>query len=499
MNQISGSQEKLKNETNSLDITKLVSANQNARISYGTDFKDYFKNHNARSLENKGLDYQIRNSKNTAKDSGSKNDISKKTDNDNKGVSADNSVNNKPAATKNGKNCGNNDNVKDDKTQKIDKKDLNINKTDNNKLDETKVSDLEEKLSSDEKADYDEMMSILQSFIEMLGLKVEKNIQEGNFLTKEDIEDMISGKYFKKLYALAEKGILPSEILKSLKNLEKLIEQMKLPDFSNLNQEEFKSTLSDTIAELKDDLENLKKTGVFAGKDESIPMFGKNKTVNNSSETKTTLEESINLLKNTDLDENELVGSVNAKDVNFQNKQMNSNPQDYHNFEYKNLAFSNNVDIKIDLSPKMTAAIDNAQEFMTKIENYSKIIDEIRIAQLHDKKIINLKLEPASLGKLTVKLSSEQGVLNAFFVVDNDKAKAALELQMQQLKDALTTQGVNISNISVQVGKGTEDFNLHKNILEAMNYSKNLDFDDNNEEEDVFNPYLEDDILNIVI
>lgn len=144
---------------------------------------------------------------------------------------------------------------------------------------------------------------------------------------------------------------------------------------------------------------------------------------------------------------------------------------------------------------------NRAADYIEQIQNYSKIIDEIKIAHMEKKDTIQLKLEPATLGKLTVKLSSESGAVNATFFVENNKAKQALEEQMAELRASLTSQGVDISNLDVQLENETQDFNMHKNILEALNYSYGLDFANMDEEDFIqaINPYIDQNIFSDVI
>ena len=135
------------------------------------------------------------------------------------------------------------------------------------------------------------------------------------------------------------------------------------------------------------------------------------------------------------------------------------------------------------------------------IQNFSKIIDEMRIAFRDDKTTLNIKLEPETLGKLSIKIHSENGVLSASFFVESDKAKQAIENQMQLLVKSLTDRNINVQDINVQVGQNNEDLNYHKNIMEAINFSKRDSIGKVDMEEfgSVINPYLQEDLFNDLI
>lgn len=135
----------------------------------------------------------------------------------------------------------------------------------------------------------------------------------------------------------------------------------------------------------------------------------------------------------------------------------------------------------------------------------NKIAQEIKSIIGKEKSEINIKLEPESLGKLSVKISSENGVFNASFYAENDRAKAMIESNIASLKKTLEEQGLQINELNVFVGSNPDDLNRHKNIMEAQKYSK-LRSDSSigieNVLEDIstpLNPYMIDDIFSDLI
>ena len=173
------------------------------------------------------------------------------------------------------------------------------------------------------------------------------------------------------------------------------------------------------------------------------------------------------------------------------------------------LDIDNPINISIDATGMRNFVISNKISTHTigkstfaneQIQNFAKVVDEMRVAFRGNKTTFDIKLEPESLGKLSVRINSENGVFNASFYVDSQKAKQAIENDLHILRQSLLEQGVNIQEINVQVGQNNQESNYHQNIMEAMNFSKKggvrlsvdeLEFDE------VINPYMvSDDMFN---
>ena len=117
----------------------------------------------------------------------------------------------------------------------------------------------------------------------------------------------------------------------------------------------------------------------------------------------------------------------------------------------------------------------------------------MRVAFRGNKTTFDIKLEPESLGKLSVRINSENGVFNASFFVDSQKAKQAIENDIHILRQSLLEQGVNVQEINVQVGQSNQETNYHQNIMEAINFSKKGGVRVSADElvfEEVINPYM---------
>ena len=159
-----------------------------------------------------------------------------------------------------------------------------------------------------------------------------------------------------------------------------------------------------------------------------------------------------------------------------------------------NISIDTSVMRNFVLNNKITASTAGRATLVNEqIQNFAKIVDEMRVAFRGNKTSFDIKLEPESLGKLSVRINSENGVFNASFFVDSQKAKQAIENDIHILRQSLLEQGVNVQEINVQVGQSNQETNYHQNIMEAINFSKKggvrLSVDELVFEE-VINPYM---------
>lgn len=82
-----------------------------------------------------------------------------------------------------------------------------------------------------------------------------------------------------------------------------------------------------------------------------------------------------------------------------------------------------------------------------------KLMDQItkHIENLHNGSKVNIVLNPESLGKVNIQLLTTKEGLTAQFTVTTQEAKDMLTKGLDNLKDALTSQGVGVENVSVKI------------------------------------------------
>lgn len=84
-------------------------------------------------------------------------------------------------------------------------------------------------------------------------------------------------------------------------------------------------------------------------------------------------------------------------------------------------------------------------------EIINQVIEKARVILTGDKSEMIMDLKPDSLGKLSLKVVTEHGIVMAKFIAENQQVKQVLESNMQLLKDSLEKQGMNVQGFSVSV------------------------------------------------
>ena len=68
---------------------------------------------------------------------------------------------------------------------------------------------------------------------------------------------------------------------------------------------------------------------------------------------------------------------------------------------------------------------------------------------------MQIRLEPAELGKVELKITCERDIVTAHFVAENEAVKQIIESNLSQLKSTLQQNGVHAENFSVSVGSNS--------------------------------------------
>jgi len=84
-------------------------------------------------------------------------------------------------------------------------------------------------------------------------------------------------------------------------------------------------------------------------------------------------------------------------------------------------------------------------------EIISQIVEKASVILADDKTEMIMELKPESLGRISLKVVTENGIVMAKFVAENRQVQQVLETNMQMLKDSLERQGINVQSLSVSV------------------------------------------------
>lgn len=122
-------------------------------------------------------------------------------------------------------------------------------------------------------------------------------------------------------------------------------------------------------------------------------------------------------------------------------------------------------------------------------EVVDQVINKIKVTDADNLKSIEIKLEPEQLGKLTLKVVMENGVLTAKLIAESEKVKTAIESNISELKDSMLEQGINITAVDVSVDSEAQGEQGNQGDFEAALRSRRIS-------SSVFNDILDDKAIN---
>lgn len=92
------------------------------------------------------------------------------------------------------------------------------------------------------------------------------------------------------------------------------------------------------------------------------------------------------------------------------------------------------------------------QTTITKQVNHTQfVLEQVDFKQLGQMKELNVNLSPKELGNMQIKIIETNGALVAEINVENEKTKAFILNEIQTLKDNLSEQGLNVSEVKVDI------------------------------------------------
>lgn len=207
------------------------------------------------------------------------------------------------------------------------------------------------------------------------------------------------------------------------------------------------------------------------------------------------IEKKIRDVKNIEdntLEENNEILKYELKETNvnqegFNNKESEKDGSNKKEDNLKIRDFRNKKDVKFEqeIFNKEDVKVESKFEIkevgnIRKFENFveqdilDQVTEKLEVSLFDNKSEMVIKLKPNDLGKVTVKISIENGVMNAKFLADSIKVKETLESSLNNLKETLKDQGINVQNLSVSVDTGRSQNNqtFEQNRLVYFNNKK---------------------------
>lgn len=116
-----------------------------------------------------------------------------------------------------------------------------------------------------------------------------------------------------------------------------------------------------------------------------------------------------------------------------------------------------------------TTTVDTSYLSIDTLDLIEQIAENVRIGISEGTTSMEMQLNPENLGKVYLQISSKEGIVNAHIAASNEAVKAALELQIADLRQNLNQAGVKVDAIEVTVA--------------SHEFEKNLDQNQNNEQQ----------------
>lgn len=102
----------------------------------------------------------------------------------------------------------------------------------------------------------------------------------------------------------------------------------------------------------------------------------------------------------------------------------------------------------------------------------SQLLEKAEMFKTSDgKKVLSLEMDPKELGKMEMELTSRDGTVTAKISAESELAKARLEELAPQIKEQLNTQGINLTEITVDISSRHPDERNNQNMSGEKNKS----------------------------
>lgn len=126
--------------------------------------------------------------------------------------------------------------------------------------------------------------------------------------------------------------------------------------------------------------------------------------------------------------------------------------------QFKN-PINNNLINNIDEGLNAAEVQESFTSYETK-EIMDQILESVRVNIKPDMDQLEMQLHPASLGSVKVNLSNKAGEITAEFKVANEQVRAAVEAQLNDLREAFKASGTKVTAVEVSVEMQSFDSNL---------------------------------------
>lgn len=251
-----------------------------------------------------------------------------------------------------------------------------------------------------------------------------------------------------------------NSFVQTLLKIENPIELLTSSDAKEVYQK-----ISNTIQDYKpimDNIVGLQSVEIKSSKDNGIQNpktdVAENLNTDNMKNTLNSNKESVSNL-NTELEENNLPiieinnetkGEQQTKGNNEQKGEQNTpfnivNNENYNYANNPNLTDFKQQPLINETTPNAKVSVKDTHEIM------NQIVEKIKVDIKPDISEMKLILKPDNLGQLSLKITTENNIITAQFIAENQQVKEVLQANFNNLKDTLQQMGLMVDELSVSV------------------------------------------------
>ena len=114
------------------------------------------------------------------------------------------------------------------------------------------------------------------------------------------------------------------------------------------------------------------------------------------------------------------------------------------------------------LNESMVQAEDTSYLPIDTMDLIEQFAENVKVTVAENASSMEMQLNPGNLGKVYLQISSEQGSVRAQIAASNEAVKAALEIQVAELRETLEQSGIKVDSIEVTVASHEFERNLEQ-------------------------------------
>lgn len=276
---------------------------------------------------------------------------------------------------------------------------------------------------------------------DLQGVDNGKNLKNEGWINLEDVDVQVLD--LRQKFSFEDTTVLGNKLKESLDKLENQLENEPETVFDAISSRIRElTTVNANAVEQEDELKELPVADTEDDFESEITVFSK-------SDEKESTSNDVDTPKNEDT----------VKGYEMGNKVQNLKPNDFVNFIGNQQAGVNRTE---EVSTVQSEVKVSGQEII------GQIVEKAKVVLTNEKSEMVIDLKPDHLGKLSLRVVTERGAVVAKFIAENEQVKAAIESNMDNLKESLTRQGFSIQDFSVSVRQDSK-----KGFAEDGNYSRN--------------------------